>query len=66
MAYTSNGTFFINGRIRAPQQKHKLCTMTQVNNETKKLHLNLKPFTFLRSIFTMAKTINPALTEYEN
>ena len=40
--------------------------MTQVNNETKKLHLNLQPFTFLRSIFTMAKTINPALTEYEN
>ena len=51
---------------RAPQQKYKPCTMTQVNNETKKLHLNLQPFTFLRSIFTMAKTINPALTEYEN
>ena len=51
---------------RAPQQKYKLCTMTQVNNETKKLHLNLQSFKFLRSIFTMAKTINPTLTEYEN
>ena len=40
--------------------------MAQVTDQTKKLHLNLQSFTFLRSIFTVAKTINPALTEYEN
>ena len=50
----------------APQQKYKPCTMTQVTDQTKKLHLNLQPFTFSRSIFTVAKTINPALTECEN
>lgn len=50
----------------ALQQKYEPCTMTQVTDQTKKLHLNLQPFTFLKGIFTVAKTINPALTEYEN
>lgn len=56
----------VRGEKHAPQQKYKPCTMTQVTNQTTRLHLNLQPFTFLRSILTVAKTVNPALIEYEN